>query len=419
MDNKPIQTANIRLRRSSRLSLKIHSSSQSRCIVDNNILDTILPPLPDNYDEVVSPFSSSLTSSIITLDQLIKLCERREQHNKQYKNKQTSNKKSNNIKKKNSRRTLKTTSQIKTMDTIDLALDTLLQILPDLKELQSMIGMNNVKQSIVDHVLYIVQNMHSIEDMNHIQIVGDSGIGKTTLAIIIGHIFAGLGLLQYGNVISVNRSDFIGEHLGSTSIKTLQTLELCKGNVLFIDEVYSFGCPDKKDSFSKECIDCITMFLSEYRHDILCIIAGYENDIKECFFGMNKGLERRFPWKYTLEKYTAAQLHDIFVNQVKLAEWTIKNDDQTTTLLNTIFKDTSIFPHYGGDTEILLLRCKIANSSRTFLNTLSSMSTSFSETTKRELDYNDIKNGFESFKTHQLTATTVNKDYDTCKMMYI
>jgi len=35
-----------------------------------------------------------------------------------------------------------------------------------------------------------------------------------------------------------------------------------KGGVLFIDEAYSLGNPEKKDIFSKECLDTININLS-------------------------------------------------------------------------------------------------------------------------------------------------------------
>ena len=134
---------------------------------------------------------------------------------------------------------------------------------------------------------------------------------------------------------------------------------------MFIDEVYSFGCNDRRDSFSKECLDCINHFLSENRNDILCIIAGYKQDIQECIFSVNKGLERRFPFKYVLKQYKPSELKSIFINQIKSNNWSI---DENLPVLNEIFNEQSkyIFTSSGGDTEILFMRCKMAHSSRIF-----------------------------------------------------
>ena len=285
-------------------------------------------------------------------------------------------------------------------------LDKLVNILKPLKELESIVGLGNVKQCILEHVIYMAQELNSETDMSHIQIVGEPGGGKTTLAAILGHIYAGLGFLEHGNVVYVTRADLIGEHLGSTSIKTEEMLNTCRGNVMFIDEVYSFGCRDKKDSFSKECLDCINQFLSTYRQDILCIIAGYEEDIEECIFSVNKGLKRRFPFKYIIPTYTIEELKRIFISQVHINKWHI---NERENMLKTIFNEQNkhLFKCSGGDTEILFVRCKMAHSSRLFLD-------NNNKCKKKKLNGLDLQRGFDMFLT--LKAIKTNTHHS---MMYI
>ena len=285
-------------------------------------------------------------------------------------------------------------------------LDKLTNILHPLKELESIIGLDKVKECILEHVIYLAQELNSETDMSHIQIVGEPGGGKTTLAAILGHIYAGLGFLEHGNVVYVTRADLIGEHLGSTSIKTEEMLNTCRGNVMFIDEVYSFGCRDRKDSFSKECLDCINQFLSTYRQDILCIIAGYEDDIEECIFSVNKGLKRRFLFKYIIPTYTMEELKQIFISQIHLNKWKINKNE---IFLKNILHDQNkhLFKSSGGDTEILFVRCKMAHSSRLFLDYSNKIK-------KKTLNALDLQRGFEMFST--LKAIKTNTQHS---MMYI
>jgi len=93
-------------------------------------------------------------------------------------------------------------------------------------------------------------------------------------------------------------------------------IDAAKGGVLFIDEVYSLGNAEKRDSFSKECIDTINENLTTKKTDFICIIAGYKEDIKDCFFAYNAGLERRFPIRFHIDEYNASELFSIFKKKV-------------------------------------------------------------------------------------------------------
>ena len=176
---------------------------------------------------------------------------------------------------------------------------TLNKILPHLIELDNVIGMKELKQSVFNQIVYYLQGLHKRGegDYLHTVITGSPGTGKTTVAEIIGNIYKGLGILsEEGSFKIAKREDFVAEYLGQSAIKTKKLLKSCIGGVLFIDEVYALGPGQKdKDSFSKEAIDTLNAFLSEHKNDFCCIVAGYEEEIKKCFFSVNPGLKRRFP----------------------------------------------------------------------------------------------------------------------------
>ena len=74
-------------------------------------------------------------------------------------------------------------------------------------------------------------------------------------------------------------------------LKTTKIIDECIGGVLFIDEAYSLASNDNGDSFSKECLDTLCEKLSDHKNDLMVIIAGYEDELKNTFFKVNKGLE--------------------------------------------------------------------------------------------------------------------------------
>ena len=132
--------------------------------------------------------------------------------------------------------------------------------------------------------------------------------------------------------------------------------------VLFIDEVYSLGKAEKRDSFAKECIDTLCEALSDHKGELMCIIAGYKDEIKNCFFNFNDGLESRFPWQYNIDKYSADELLQIFHKKVRNIGWSLDHDIDKTWFHNNM----ESFKYYGRDMETLLAKVKIAHSKRVF-----------------------------------------------------
>lgn len=246
----------------------------------------------------------------------------------------------------------------------------LYKILPNLIELNNMIGLTNIKKDIINQILYFtrdkslkcnncaycVKNMacpKNKQHMLHVVITGSPGTGKTTFGAILGRLFKNMGVLSNGTFHEVGRNDLIGEFLGSTAIKTQRIINKCSGGVMFIDEAYSLGHKRQDDSFAKECIDVLNKNLSE-KLDFMCIIAGYRQELDECFFKMNPGLERRFNFSYNIEGYTKKELYNIFMNKLKNSNWIYSIEEKTFD----VFKKYE-YKNYGGDMENLLVKCKM------------------------------------------------------------
>ena len=246
------------------------------------------------------------------------------------------------------------------------------EILPYLKELDAMIGMTSLKETIFYQIIYYLQNMHSKNrngEYLHTIITGNPGCGKTSVAKIIGNIYANLKILsRKNNIFKIGyRDDFVAEYLGQTAIKTRKFLQSCLGGVLFIDEVYSLGSGQKdKDSFSKEAIDTICSFLSDHKNDFCCVIAGYKNDIQKCFLSVNSGLERRFPWRHDIEEYTNENLGDILLKMIKEINWTLHEEVDMKFLITLINENKDLFKNTGGSIETFISKLKMSHSKRVF-----------------------------------------------------
>lgn len=271
----------------------------------------------------------------------------------------------------------------------------------ELEKINSMIGLESFKSILSKQILYFVQGMHGSEMMNII-ITGPPGCGKTTLANFLGSIYRKLGILSKGTFHVASRTDFVAGYLGQTANKTRKFLDKCLGGVVFIDEAYSLGIEkNDSDSFSMEAINTLNQYLSENR-DIICILAGYKENIKNNFLSLNPGLERRFPWTFDIRKYTSYELAQIFLYRLYEEEWfaLFTEDD-----IHEYFKDP-YFKNQGGDCENLLNKCKIKHSERVF---------TLSEKDKRinrfSIDLNDFKNGLEFYKKSMYKTSDKYLDY--------
>ena len=237
----------------------------------------------------------------------------------------------------------------------------------ELKELNNLIGLKELKEQVTKQIMFFILELND-DEMMHTVISGPPGMAKTTVAETLGLLYANLGFLSSGHVLCATRSNLIGKYLGETSIKTEEVLNASLGGILIIDEAYSLGTKDGNDSYSSECLNTLNQFLSENSEDFMCIIAGYEKELKTRFFSMNPGLERRFPWWFKLKTYDTIDLVKIFKFQVEKKEWKCHEEVTDRWLEEQIRNKKELFNMNGGDTLILMDKSKICHAQRVFLN---------------------------------------------------
>jgi len=276
----------------------------------------------------------------------------------------------------------------------NINMESLHKIKEPLIELNNMIGMKELKTNIVEQIIYFIQELHiNSHDFMHTVIYGPPGTGKTEIAKILGKIFSNIGILSKDTFKKVTRSDLIAGYVGQTALKTRDAIKESLGGVLFIDEAYSLGNSEKKDSFSKECIDTLCEALSNYKHDLMVIIAGYENELNDCFFNYNQGLESRFVWRFKTDEYNGKDLYDIFIKKIEDINWSICESDKNITPI-WFEKNIDCFKHYGRDIESLLAKTKIAHSKRVFCK---------DKINKKKIILEDLENGMKLFLKNKET----------------
>lgn len=191
-----------------------------------------------------------------------------------------------------------------------------------MSQLDQLIGLKDVKAKVSDLIAFQkVQllrkdhGLHSPQSTMHLAFTGNPGTGKTTVARIVGRIYKKLGLLSKGHFMEVSRTDLIAGYQGQTAHKVKTIIEKAKGGVLFIDEAYSITENDHSDSYGRECLTELTKALEDYRKDLVVIVAGYTEPMKQ-FFISNPGLKSRFNTFIEFDDYNANELLDILCQMI-------------------------------------------------------------------------------------------------------
>ena len=258
-----------------------------------------------------------------------------------------------------------------------------------LKELDSMIGMKSIKDMIVDIIFFRLQNFgDDKEELWHLVIQGSPGCGKTEVSKIIGKLYYALGIVKKDKFTQVKRSDLIGKYLGHTAKQTQDIFDNAEDGVLFIDEAYSLGNPEGKDSFAKECIDTINLNLTEKKNTVV-FIAGYKEQLEESFFRYNPGLNRRFKMRFTVDKYDEVELRKIYLKKMFENKWEIvDNNDDENIPISFFKKNLNSFKYNGGDMENLWHLTKIVHARRVFGK---------SNDLVKKISLEDLENAFKSY----------------------
>lgn len=190
-----------------------------------------------------------------------------------------------------------------------------------LQELDSLVGLENVKQQVHTLIKFIqVQQQREKHNLKttpisyHCVFSGSPGTGKTTVARILAQIYKDLGVLKKGHLIETDRAGLVGEYVGQTAVKTNKIVNSAVGGVLFIDEAYSLYSESAED-YGREAIATLLKRMEDERDNLVVVMAGYTEEMKQ-FIDINPGLRSRFNRYIDFTDYTPNELYQIFKRHI-------------------------------------------------------------------------------------------------------
>ncbi|MFE5614804.1 right-handed parallel beta-helix repeat-containing protein [Streptomyces sp. NPDC056524] len=220
-----------------------------------------------------------------------------------------------------------------------------------LGELDALVGLESVKHEVrtLTNMIEVGRRrqeagLKAASVRRHLVFTGNPGTGKTTVARLYGEILASLGVLERGHLVEVSRVDLVGEHIGSTAIRTQEAFDRARGGVLFVDEAYALSPEDSGRDFGREAIDTLVKLMEDHRDAVVVIVAGYTAEM-ERFLTVNPGVASRFSRTITFSDYVPDELLRIVGQQADEHEYRLA--DGTGEALRKYFTELPKGPAFG------------------------------------------------------------------------
>ncbi|SPT56883.1 AAA family ATPase [Actinomadura madurae] len=150
----------------------------------------------------------------------------------------------------------------------------------------------------------------------HLVFAGNPGTGKSTVAGIIGRIYADLGVLATGHLVEVERADLLGDYAGESVQRVRRTVEQAHGGVLVVRDAHTLVSAAPDLVRGREALDVLLSTVQAHPEDLVVVLTGPEAELNG-LLKSHPDLAAYFPRTVRFPDLTPDEMAEVFAGKAE------------------------------------------------------------------------------------------------------